>query len=51
MLSVDKWEQINEQLWETFSSLSWRENGWKNITRFFYDTGTEKNIKVQGAGD
>lgn len=35
VLSIDEWEEINEQQWKTTSSLYWREQGWKNITRFF----------------
>ena len=35
VISVDEWEEINEQQWRTTCSLSWREHGWKNIIRFF----------------
>ncbi len=31
MLTVDKWEEINEQQWKATCSLLWREYRWKNI--------------------
>lgn len=35
VISVDKWEEMNEQQWRTTYSLSCRKHGWKNIIRFF----------------
>lgn len=35
VISVDEWEEINEQQWRTTCSLSRRGHGWKNIIRFF----------------
>lgn len=42
VLSVDEWEEINEQQWKTTCSLSWREYGWKNITRYFITPAQKK---------
>lgn len=41
MLTEDEWE-INEQQWKTTCSLSWREHGWKNITRYFVTLAQKK---------
>lgn len=34
-LTVENWDAINQQVWKTTSSLTWREHGWKNVIRFF----------------
>jgi len=45
VFSLDKWEQIYEQQWETTRSLSWRQYGWEN-------TAVQKeDIKIEGVGD
>lgn len=42
VLSVDKWEEIDEQQWKTTSPYLEREYGWKNVTRFFFITPAQK---------
>lgn len=34
-LSLEEWEEINQHVWKTSSSLMWREYAWKNVVRFF----------------
>ena len=35
IISVDDWEEIVGQQWQSTCSLSWRDHGWKNVIRFF----------------
>lgn len=42
VISVNEWEEIYEQQWRTTCSLSWREHGWKNITRYFRTPAQKK---------
>lgn len=42
MLSVEEGEETSEQQWRTTCSLSWRENSWKNIIRYFITPAQKK---------
>ncbi len=42
VISLEECEKINEQLWKTTCSLSWREYGWKNVIRFFKTLAQKK---------
>ncbi len=43
ILSEEEWEKINEGLWKTTCSLSWREYGWKNVVRYFITPAQQKS--------
>ncbi len=48
-LSEEEWEKLIHSQWETTCSSTWREFGWKNITRFFISP-EQKKLKEMGSG-